>query len=251
MLNISKKLLRTTGRTVMRYELIKEGDKILLGLSGGKDSLCMAHVFKHLQRVSPIKFEFKAVTISYGMGENLETLKNHCKEYSIEHEVYETKIFELSKDKIRKNSSFCSFFSRMRRGVLYTYAKDNGYEKLALAHHLDDAVESFFMNFSYNGALRSMPPTYKAKNGLEVIRPFIHVRERQLRKQAKEHNMPTIGDEACPAMRFDIKMPVARAKTKEMLAKMEEENNELFVSLKAAFENINVSSFCEEKHLHR
>ncbi len=96
-----------------------------------------------------------------------------------------------------------------------------------------------------------MPPVYKADNGLEVIRPFIHVRERQLIEQAKEHNMPTIGDEACPAMRFDIKMPVARAKTKDMLAKMEEENKELFVSLKTAFENINVSSFCEEEYLER
>ena len=251
MLSISKKLLRTTGRTVMKYDLIKDGDKILLGLSGGKDSLCMAHVLKHLQRVSPIKFEFKAVTIAYGMGEDLEALKAHCEKYDIDHEVYDTKIYELSKEKIRKNSSFCSFFSRMRRGALYSYAKENGYEKLALAHHLDDAAESFFMNFSYNGKLRSMPPIYKAENGLEVIRPFIHIRERQLREQAKEHNMPTIGDEACPAMRFDIKMPVARAKTKEMLARMEEENKELFVSLKTAFENINTSSFCEEEYLER
>jgi tRNA(Ile)-lysidine synthetase-like protein len=251
MIEISKKLLRTTGRTVMKYNLIKEGDKILLGLSGGKDSLCMAHVLKHLQRVSPIKFEFKAVTIAYGMGEDLDTLKQHCKEHEIDHEVFDTQIYELSKEKIRKNSSFCSFFSRMRRGALYSYAKDNGYEKLALAHHLDDAVESFFMNFSYNGALRSMPPVYKAANGLEVIRPFIHVRERQLRDQAKEHNIPTIGDEACPAMRFDIKMPVARAKTKEMLAKMEEENKELFISLKTAFGNLNTSSFCDEEYLER
>ena len=251
MIKISKKLLRQTGRTVMKYDLIKEGDKILLGLSGGKDSLCLAHALKHLQRVSPIKFEFKAVTISYGMGEDLENLKDYCKKYEINHEVYDTKIYELSKEKIRKNSSFCSFFSRMRRGALYSYAKENGYEKLALAHHLDDAAESFFMNFSYNGALRSMPPIYKASNGLKVIRPFIHVRERQLREQAKEHNMPVIGDEACPAMRFDIKMPVARAKTKEMLAKMEEENRGLFVSLKTAFENINTSSFCEEEYLKR
>jgi tRNA 2-thiocytidine biosynthesis protein TtcA len=96
------------------------------------------------------------------------------------------------------------------------------------------------MNFSYNGKLRSMPPVYKAQNGVEVIRPFIHVRERQLRDQASETNMPVIGDEACPAMRFDVKMPIARAKTKEMLSRMEEENKELFVSLKTAFENINI-----------
>ena len=249
MIKLSKKLLRNTGRINARYSLIKEGDHILLGLSGGKDSLCLAHVMKHIQKVAPFKFEFKAVTIAYGMGENLEILHKHCAEHEIEHEIYDTKIYDLAKEKIRKNSSFCSFFSRMRRGALYSYALEHGYDKLALAHHLDDAVESFFMNFSYNGALRSMPPIYKAKNGLVVIRPFIHVRERQLVEQAKEANIPLVSDEACPAMRFDVKMPVARAKTKEMLAKMEENNHELFTSLRKSFENINVSSFCEEEYL--
>jgi tRNA(Ile)-lysidine synthase TilS/MesJ len=249
MVEISKKLLRTTGRTNARYKLIQEGDKVLLGLSGGKDSLTLVHTLKHMQRVVPFKFEFKAVTIAYGMGENLETLHNYCLEHEIDHEIVDTKIFELAGEKIRQNSSFCSFFSRMRRGALYTYAQEHGYKKLALAHHLDDAVESFFMNFSYNGALRSMPPIYTAANGIKVIRPFIHIRERQLRDQALSANMPIIGDEACPAMRFDIKMPVARAQTKEMLARMEAENNDMFVSLKKAFENINASSFCDERYL--
>ena len=251
MIDISKRLLRTVGRTNARYELIGEGDKILLGLSGGKDSLSLAHLLKHMQRVAPFDFEFKAVTVAYGMGEDLRVLHEHCLEHGIDHEIYDTKIFELAQDKIRTNSSFCSFFSRMRRGALYTYALENGYKKLALAHHLDDAVESFFMNFSYNGSLRSMPPIYKAQNGLQVIRPLIHVRERQLIECAKEANMPLIGDEACPAMRFDVKMPVARAKTKEMLAMMEKENNALFISLKKAFENINLSSFSQEDYLER
>lgn len=251
MVDISKRLLRIVGRTNARYELIGEGDKILLGLSGGKDSLSLAHLLKHMQRVAPFDFEFKAVTVAYGMGEDLRLLHEHCLEHGIDHEIYDTKIFELAQDKIRTNSSFCSFFSRMRRGALYTYALENGYKKLALAHHLDDAVESFFMNFSYNGSLRSMPPIYKAQNGLQVIRPLIHVRERQLTECAKEANMPLIGDEACPAMRFDVKMPIARAKTKEMLAQMEKENHALFVSLKKAFENINLSSFSQEDYLER
>ncbi len=220
-----------------------------MGLSGGKDSLTLAHVLKHIQRVAPYKFELQTVTIAYGMDENLETLHDYCIKHDIPHEIYDTKIYDLAKEKIRKNSSFCSFFSRMRRGALYSYALENGYNKLALGHHLDDAVESFFMNFSYNGALRSMPPIYRAKNGLEVIRPLIHVRERQLIEQAKESKMPLISDESCPSMRFDIKMPINRAKTKEMLKKMEEENHALFTSIKKAFENINLSSFCEEKYL--
>jgi tRNA(Ile)-lysidine synthase TilS/MesJ len=251
MLDISKRLLRTVGRTNARYGLIQEGDKILLGLSGGKDSLSLAHVLKHTQRVAPFDFEFKAVTIAYGMGEDLQTLHRHCLEHEIDHEIVDTTIFDVAQDKIRANSSFCSFFSRMRRGALYTYALEHGYNKLALAHHLDDAAESFFMNFSYNGTLRSMPPMYKAQNGLCVIRPLIHVRERQLRECAKEHGMPVIGDEACPAMRFDVKMPVMRARTKELLSGMEKENPELFISLKKAFENLQVSSFCDERYLEK
>ncbi|NCB54386.1 MAG: tRNA 2-thiocytidine biosynthesis protein TtcA [Epsilonproteobacteria bacterium] len=251
MIELSKRLLRVVGRTNAHYGLIQENDKLLLGLSGGKDSLALAHILKHMQRVAPFHFEFKAVTIAYGMGEDLQTLHAHCLEHEIDHEIVDTSIFELAQEKIRSNSSFCSFFSRMRRGALYTYALNHGYAKLALAHHLDDAAESFFMNFSYNGALRSMPPIYKAQNGLVVIRPLIHVRERQLRECAKEHGMPVIGDEACPAMRFDVKMPVMRAKTKEMLAAMEKENPELFVSLKKAFESLQVSSFCDERYLDR
>lgn len=251
MINISKRLLRIVGQTNARYALIGEGDKILLGLSGGKDSLSLAHILKHMQRVAPFAFEFKAVTIAYGMGEALESLHQHCLEHEIDHEIVDTNIFELAQEKIRANSSFCSFFSRMRRGALYTYALDNGYQKLALAHHLDDAAESFFMNFSHNGSLRSMPPIYRAEKGLQVIRPLIQVRERQLRDCAKEAGMPIIGDEACPAMRFDVKMPIARAQTKEMLARMEQENHELFISLRRAFENLHVSSFADEKYLER
>ena len=249
MIPISKRLLRIAGRTNAKYNLIKEGDKILLGLSGGKDSLSLAHILKHMQKVAPFDFEFKAVTIAYGMGEDLQTLHAHCEEHGIEHEIVDTKIFELAGEKIRANSSFCSFFSRMRRGALYTYALEKGYNKLALAHHLDDAVESFFMNFSYNGTIRSMPPIYNAENGLVVIRPLIHARERQLRDCAKEAGMPVIGDEACPAMRFDVKMPIARAKTKEMLSNMEKENPELFISLKKAFESLQPASFCDERFL--
>jgi len=249
MVPISKRLLRRVGQTNAQYGLIKENDTILLGLSGGKDSLSLAHILKHMQRVAPFDFTFKAVTIAYGMGEDLQRLHEHCMDHGIEHEIVETQIFDVAQDKIRANSSFCSFFSRMRRGALYTYALEKGYEKLALAHHLDDAVESFFMNFSYNGTLRSMPPIYKAENGLEVIRPLIAVRERQLIDCAKETGIPVVGDEACPAMRFDVKMPVARAQTKVMLAQMEANNTELFVSLKKAFQHLQASSFCDQNYL--
>jgi tRNA(Ile)-lysidine synthase TilS/MesJ len=243
LLEISKKLSRITGQTNAQYDLIKEGDKVLVGFSGGKDSLTLIHTLKRMQRHTPFNFEFKAVTITYGMGEQVQFLANHCKEHDIEHEIIDTKIFEISKEKIRKNSSFCSFVSRMRRGYLYTYALDNGFNKLALGHHLDDAMESFFMNLFYNGSMRSMPPKYKAENGLIVIRPLIFCRERQLRGFATDNEIVVVGDESCPAMRVDIKMPHARQNTKQLLAKLEEDNPQIFVSMKRAFQNFHPNTF--------
>ena len=246
MIEISNKISKLVGKTNAHYGLIKEGDKVLVGFSGGKDSLTLLHSLNRLKRVAPYNFEFKAVTVTYGMGEQVEFLAKHCEEHGIEHEIIDTKIYELAGEKIRKNSSFCSFFSRMRRGYLYSTALEQGYNKLALGHHLDDAMESFFMNFFYNGSMRSMPPIYKAENGLMVIRPLIFCRERQLRAFAQANEISVIGDEACPAMRFDIKMPHARQKTKELLEKLEEENPQIFVSMKAAFSNIQDSTFFDQ-----
>ncbi len=231
------------GKTNAEFKLIQEGDKILVGLSGGKDSLTMIHAMKEQKRRAPFEFEFIAVTVGYGMGENFDKLSAHCKKYDIQHVVKETHTYNLAKEKIRKNSSFCSFFSRMRRGYLYSVAKELGCNKVALGHHMDDAAESFFMNFIYNGQMRSLAPKYTAGNGLVVIRPLIQMRERQLRAFVEDNGIEAIGDEACPAMRFDVKMPYARAHMKEMLATMEKEHPQLFTSLNAAFKNISIDSF--------
>jgi tRNA(Ile)-lysidine synthase TilS/MesJ len=134
----------------------------------------------------------------------------------------------------------------MRRGYLYTYALEHGFNKLALGHHLDDAVESFFMNMFYNGTMRTMPPIYTAKNSLQVIRPLIFCRERQLAGFATDNQTQTISDENCPAMRVDIKLPHTREQTKQLLKQLETQNPKLFVSLKASFANIQTDSFFDK-----
>jgi len=236
---ISKKLLRVAGKTNVDFRLIGEGDRVLVGLSGGKDSLALVHILKHIQRHAPFDFEFEACTIKYGMpDENYNYLIEHCKEHDIKHIVYDTNIFEISQDTIRENSSFCSYFSRMRRGALYTYAQENGFNKVALGHHLDDTVESFFMNMFYNGTLRAMAPIYKTDRGFHLIRPLIQVREKQLMAFARENNLQTIGDEACPAMLRDVKMPYARANMKIWLESLEKENKNIFKMIKASFKHI-------------
>ncbi len=235
--------MRRIGQTNAAFNLIEEGDKILVGLSGGKDSLTMVHALKEQQRRAPFKFEIVAVTVTYGMGENLTALIDHCKTYEIAHHIYDTNTYKIAEEKIRQNSSFCSFFSRMRRGALYSAANLYGCNKVALGHHLDDAAESFFMNMIYNGHLRALAPKYKAGNGLVIIRPLIQLRERQLAACALENEMPTIGDEACPSMRFDVKMPHARASMKVMLGEMEQKFPDLFVSINSAFGHISDDTF--------
>ena len=236
---ISRKLLQVAGKTNVDFRLIGEGDKVLVGLSGGKDSLALVHILKHIQRHAPFDFEFEACTINYGMpDENYSYLVQHCKDHDIKHTVYETNIYKISQDTIRENSSFCSYFSRMRRGALYTFASERGFNKVALGHHFDDTVESFFMNMFYNGTLRAMAPIYKTDRGFHLIRPLIQVREKQLIAFARENNLKTIGDEACPAMLKDVKIPYARANMKLWLENLEKENKNVFKMIKASFKHI-------------
>jgi tRNA(Ile)-lysidine synthetase-like protein len=249
---ISKKLLRVFGKTNAKYRLIGEGDKVLVALSGGKDSISLLHLIANMQQHAPFKFTYQACTISYGMdGEDYTFLEEHCKKYNIPYEVYKTDIYNISQNSMRENSSFCSYFSRMRRGALYTYALEHGFNKVALGHHLDDAVESFFMNMLYNGSLRSMPPIYKADRGMHVIRPLIEAREEQLKNFALENNFLTIGDEACPAMRIQTKMPYTRAKTKEWLKDLEADHDNLFRTLKASFAHIHDDTFLDPTRWNR
>ena len=249
---MSRKLLKVIGKTNVNFRLIGEGDRVLVGLSGGKDSLALVHALKYMQRHAPFDFEFEACTVKYGMpDEHYDYLCRHCEEYGIKHTVYETKIFEISQDTIRENSSFCSYFSRMRRGALYTFAQEHGFTKVALGHHFDDAVESFFMNMFYNGTMRAMAPIYKTGKGFHLIRPLIEVRERQLRDFATSNDLQVIGDEACPAMLKDVKMPYARAKTKMWLEGMEQENKELFKMIKASFKHIHDDTFLDPPRWER
>lgn len=242
-MQISKKLLRIVGQTNAKYEMFEENDKILLGLSGGKDSLILSHILNHFQKVSPKNWKFKAVTVDYGIGQDFSYLIEHFKNYCIDYEIIKTNSFEVMQEKAKQNATICSFCARLRRGHLYTYALKNGFNKVALGHHLDDAVESFFMNFTYNGALRTLAPKYTAKNGLVLIRPLIFARERQIRDCAIKNELKVVGDECCPAYNMENKMPHARANTKELLLNLEKNNPKLFISLKSAFENIHKDTF--------
>lgn len=251
-IEISKKILRITGSTNAEFGLIKEGDKILLGLSGGKDSILLATLLARLKKYAPFDFDFKALTVDYGRGGEYEYIFEYCKKLGIPYELYRTDIYKILEENRREGTVYCSFCSRMRRGALYSKALEGGFNKIALAHHLDDAAESFMMNLTYNGALRSMPPIYKAENGLYVIRPLIFVRERQIIDFIAKNNIYIAPDCNCPIMwQSNDKRPFAREKTKQMLKEMEMNNPDFFTSLKVALGNVHLNSLFDKRYLDK
>lgn len=230
-IKMPKSLMRPIGQAVVEFEMIKEGDRVLLGLSGGKDSLTLLHALRHLQRHAPIKFSIAAITVDPEIeGFDPSILKNYLAELGIPY-FYESNDMVKQAEQQMTNDSFCSFCSRIKRGIMYSTARRENYNVLALGQHLDDLAESFLMSAFHGGQLRTMKANYTNQDGdIRIIRPMIYVRERQTTEFAEEIALPVIPD-SCPAC-FD--MPTQREHMKQLLAEQETLNTGLFKSLKTA-----------------
>ena len=223
-----KSLMRPVGRAIKDFDMIREGDRILVGVSGGKDSLSLLHILHHLQSYAPVRFELAALTVDPQVeGFDPSTLKAYMAEIGIPYFYQSSAIEERAKEQMGKDS-FCAFCSRIKRGVMYRTAREEGYNVLALAQHLDDLAESFLMSAFHGGQLRTMKAHYKNDNDdVRIIRPLVYARERQTAAFALEAGLPVIPD-SCPAC-FD--MPTQRQRMKELLANEEINNKGLFKSL--------------------
>ena len=224
-------LLSLAGKAIADYAMVRPGDRVLLGLSGGKDSLSLLHVLLHLKAKSPVKFELAAATVDPQSPEyHPEPLKIFMVKLGVPYFYESYPVLELAKQKMGKDS-FCAFCSRMRRGMLYGAARREGYNVLALAQHLDDLAETFMMSAMFGGKLRTMRAHYVNDEGdIRVIRPFIYVRERQTAAFAKSAGLPVIA-ENCPAC---FAMPMQRWQMKQKLAQFEAANNKIFANLLTA-----------------
>lgn len=226
-----KALLRPVGKAIADFAMIRDGDRVLLGLSGGKDSLSLLHVLLHLQRHAPIKFSLGAMTVDPQVpGFDPSPLKAYLAALGVPYFYRAQPIMEQAQHHM-KNASFCAYCARMKRGIMYATARAEGYQVLALAQHLDDLAESFLMSAFYGGRLGTMKAHYVNKDGdIRIIRPFVYVRERQTAAFADAAGLPVIRDN-CPAC-FD--MPTERQAMKELLAQQESHNKRLFSSLLTA-----------------
>jgi tRNA 2-thiocytidine biosynthesis protein TtcA len=223
-----KAIMRQVGRAITEFDMIREGDRILLGLSGGKDSLSLLHILRHLQRYAPVRFELAAMTVDPMVeGFHPEQLKPYLAGLGIPYFFESQAIAEQAKAHMG-NDSFCAFCSRIKRGMMYATLRREGYNVLALAQHLDDLAESFLMSAFHGGQLRTMKAHYTNQDGdIRIIRPLLYVRERQSRDFAQEAKLPVVPD-SCPAC---FGMPTQRQHMKTLLAAEESHNKYLFKSL--------------------
>ena len=226
----TRTLSTLTGRAIGDFEMIREGDRILLGLSGGKDSVSLLHILHYFQRRAPVRFKLGAVTVD-PMADDFDPspMIPYLEALGVEYHYQREPIMEMAKQRMG-NDSYCAFCSRIKRGVIYNTARQHGFNVIALAQHLDDLAESFLMSAFHGGKLKTMKAHYLNDDGdLRIIRPLVYVRERLTRDFARDNHLPIIPD-SCPAC---FSMPTQRQHMKELLADEEGRNKLLFKSLLA------------------
>jgi tRNA 2-thiocytidine biosynthesis protein TtcA len=223
-----KRLLRAAGRAIADYDMIRPGDRLLLGLSGGKDSLSALHVLLALKHSAPVRFELGAATVDPGIdGFDPSALNAYVPGMGIPYYYRRERIVARAFETMKRDS-FCAYCARIRRGVLYDVARRNGFNVLVLAQHLDDLAESFLMSAFFGGALKTMKAHYVIDAGdLRVIRPLVYVRERQTAEFAARAELPVVNDN-CPAC---FREPTQRQAMKSLLAGLEQQHPKLFASL--------------------
>lgn len=193
-----QRLYSYTRQCIQQFDLIQEGDRIAIGISGGKDSLALLYALAGLRKFFPAKFEILAVTADLGFGEfDLSGIKKLCEELEVEYHVIKTDIAEILKQKIQKGS-YCAMCAKLRKGAINNFAKEQGCNKVAYAHHQDDMIETMMLSLIYEGQFFCFgPKTYYKEADLTVIRPLINIPEKQIIGFRNKYNLPCVKN-PCP-----------------------------------------------------
>lgn len=231
-----RRIKSAVGRAIADYDLIEEGDRIGVAVSGGKDSYTLLHILAELRRRAPVKYELMALNIDSGYpGYRADIIAEHLKEHGFAHHMEPTDHFDIIKEKRRPGSSYCSICARLKRGVLYTLAQRFGCNKLALGHHLDDFVETLLLNQFFVGSLKAMAPSMLADNGeTTVIRPLVYVEEREIIQFSRANRFPVV----CCCCPVCGKADQQRKRMKGLLSELERENPFVKRSLLRALANV-------------
>lgn len=208
---IEKKLLHVTGKAISHFNMIQKGDRVMVCLSGGKDSFTMLSILERLRTRSNNLFEIFAFTLDQAQpGWDDSALRAWLEAKRIPYEILHRDTYSIVKEKLPEGKTYCSLCSRLRRGIIYRYAEENGFSKIALGHHRDDMITTLLMSVFYNGEVRSMPPKLLSDNKKHiVIRPLCYAQEEDIIQYAQEQNYPIIPCTLCGSQENLMRKKVA------------------------------------------
>jgi tRNA 2-thiocytidine biosynthesis protein TtcA len=235
---LEKELGRELGRCVADFKLIEEGDRVMVCMSGGKDSYALLHLLERARRRAPIRFSLLAVHLDQGHpGYDGSPLERYLVEHGYEHRILREDTYRVVKEHVPEGKTYCSLCSRLRRGVLYNAAQELGCTKIALGHHRDDAIETLLLNLMFTGSLKSMPPKLISDDGRNVvIRPLLYSAEARIAELASVMAFPILPCDLCGSQ--DNLM---RQQVKRFLAELERSAPKARESMLAALTNVRAS----------
>ncbi|RUO25681.1 tRNA 2-thiocytidine(32) synthetase TtcA [Aliidiomarina minuta] len=241
---LEKRIRRQVGQAINDFAMIEEGDRIMVCLSGGKDSYTMLSVLRYLQQVAPVSFKIIAVNLDQkqpGFPEHI--LPQYLQEAGVDYRIIEEDTYAIVKEKIPEGKTTCSLCSRLRRGILYRTAKELGATKIALGHHRDDMLETLFLNMFHGGSLKSMPPKLVSDNGEHVvIRPLAYVKEKDIQVYADAQKYPIIPCNLCGSQKN-----LQRQSIKDMLRQWDQQFPGRIESMFTAMQNVVPSHLTDNK----
>lgn len=242
-LNRSRKnLRRDVGRAITDFNMIEDGDLVMVCLSGGKDSYAMLDILLNLQRHAPIDFRLHAVNLDQkqpGFPEHV--LPEYLEGLGVEYKILEQDTYSIVTEKVPENKTFCGLCSRLRRGILYNYADSIGADKIALGHHRDDIVETLFLNMFYGGKLKAMPPKLLSDDKRNVvIRPMAYCKESEIERYAEMMAFPIIPCNLCGSQDN-----LQRQAIKSMLTDWEKQNPGRIETIFRSIANVSLSQLAD------
>ena len=239
---LQARLRGLVGKAIADFTMIEEGDRVMVCLSGGKDSYTLLDVLLSLQRSAPVRFELLAVNLDQKQpGFPAQVLPGYLTALAVPFHVIEQDTYRVVKRVIPEGRTMCSLCSRLRRGALYRHASENGITKIALGHHRDDIVETMFLNLFFGGRLRAMPPKLLSEDRRHVvIRPLAYVAEREIERYARARDFPIIPCRLCGSQEN-----LQRVAVKKMLADWEREHPGRTEAIFSALGNVAVSHLAD------
>ena len=241
---LQARLRGLVGKAIADFTMIEEGDRVMVCLSGGKDSYTLLDVLLSLQRSAPVRFELLAVNLDQKQpGFPAQVLPEYLTALGVPFHVIEQDTYRVVKRVIPEGRTMCSLCSRLRRGALYRHASENGITKIALGHHRDDIVETMFLNLFFGGRLRAMPPKLLSEDRRHVvIRPLAYVAEREIERYARARDFPIIPCRLCGSQEH-----LQRVAVKQMLADWERSHPGRTEAIFSALSNVSPSHLADPR----